>query len=57
MYGIYDIALNATRDSRADFWIFPPVKKVNQPFVARSIVFYDQFGNKHSLKKVRFGYT
>jgi hypothetical protein len=57
MYGMYDIAPNATRDSRADFWIFPPIKKVNQPFVAHAVIFYDQFGNKHSLKKVRFGYT
>jgi hypothetical protein len=57
MYGMYDIAPNATPDSRADFWIFPPAQNANQPFVAHSIVFYDQFSNKHSLKKVRFGYT
>jgi hypothetical protein len=53
MYGMCDIAPNATRDSRADLWIFPPVRQANQPFVARSIAFYDQVGNKHSLKKRR----
>ena len=57
LYGMYDIAPNATRDSGVDFWIFPSIKKVNQPFVARSVIFYDQFGNKHSLKKVRFEYS
>jgi hypothetical protein len=57
MFGMYDIQPNATRDSRADFWIVPPVLTVNQPFVAHSVIFYDQFGNQHSLKNVRFGYS
>ena len=57
MYGMYDIAPNDTRGSRADFWIFPPVCKKNQTFTAHSVVFYDQFGNTHSLRKIRFGYT
>lgn len=57
IYGMYDIAPNATRDSRADFWVFPPVRNANQTFTAHSIIFYDQFGNKHFLKKVRFRYN
>lgn len=57
MYGMYDIAPNATRDSRADFWIFPPVLQADRPFVAYAVIFYDQFGNKLSIMKVRFGYT
>jgi len=56
-YGMYDIAPNSTRDSRADFWIFPPVRKSKEPFLAHSVVFYDQFGNPHVVKKLRFGYT
>jgi len=56
-YGMYDIEPNDTRDSRADFWIFPPVQQANRPFVAHSVVFYDQFGNRHTLKKLRFRYT
>jgi len=56
-YGMYNIEPNDTRDSRADFWIFPPVRRVNQDFVAHTIIFYDQFGNKHKVKKLRFRYT
>ena len=56
-YGMYDIDPNDTRDSRTDFWIFPPVRKPNEPFIAHSVIFYDQFGNKHAMKKLRFKYT
>jgi hypothetical protein len=56
-YGMYDIEPNDTRDSRADFWVYPPVRKPNEPFTVYSAIFYDQFGNKHVVKKLRFNYT
>ncbi len=56
-YGMYDIDPQLTRDSRADFWIFPPVRKPRKRFVAHSVIFYDQFGNKHRVNRLRFNYA
>ncbi len=56
-YGMYDVQPNDTRNSRADFWVYPPFRKPNEPFNVHSVIFYDQFGNKHVVKKLRFIYT
>jgi hypothetical protein len=56
-YGMYDIEPNQTRDSRADFWVFPPVQKANRTFVAHSVVFWDQLGNKHFVRRLSFRYS
>jgi len=54
MYGMYDIAPNETRNISCDFWIYPPVVEASKPFAAKSIRFFDQFGNVHILKAVEF---
>jgi hypothetical protein len=45
-------ARTTTRAS-AHFWILPPVRHEGEPFNA-TVVFVDQFGNKHSVRDVRF---
>jgi len=55
-HGMYDIGPNETRDSRASFWVLPPVRKEGDPFAVHSILFYDQFGNAYPMKKLRFAY-
>lgn len=54
MYGMYDIPPGETRDLTFDFWIFPPVSKLGENFIASSVTVIDQFGNRHSMKRVRF---
>lgn len=54
MYGIYDIPPNETRDSHFDFWVYPPVAKLGEPFTARSVALMDQFGNRHEVKRLIF---
>ena len=54
LHGFYDIPPNETRNAPFDFWIYPPVAKVGEDFTARSVTFIDQFGNRHSVKKVTF---
>ena len=57
MYGMYDIPPSETRDVSFDFWVYPPVEKPKNAFAARAIVFIDQFGNRHKLKRVSFRST
>jgi hypothetical protein len=54
MYGMYDIPPNETRNVSFDFWVYPPVVASTEPFVARTVSFFDQFGNCHTVKRVRF---
>ncbi len=54
LHGFYDIPPNETRNAPFDFWVYPPVAKVGEDFTARSVTFIDQFGNRHSVKKVTF---
>jgi hypothetical protein len=54
MYGMYDIPPGETRDASFDFWVYPPVAKPDEHFTAHSIVFLDQFGNRHKVKRVQF---
>jgi hypothetical protein len=55
MYGMYDIPPNETRDLTFDFWVYPPVFAPSKPFVAQSVVIFDQFGNEHKVRHVVFG--
>lgn len=57
MYGMYDIPPGETRDVSFDFWIYPPVEKPENAFTSRAVVFIDQFGNRHKLKRVSFRST
>ena len=57
MYGMYDIPAGETRDVSFDFWVYPPVAEAEELFTARSVVFIDQFGNRHKLKRVGFRST
>jgi hypothetical protein len=52
MCGMYDIPSGETRDLSFDFWVYPPVARSNEHFEAQSIVFLDQFGNRHKVKRV-----
>lgn len=54
MYGMYDIPPGETRNTSFDFWVYPPVCKPHEHFTAHSIIFIDQFGNRHTLKHVQF---
>lgn len=54
MYGMYDIPPNETRNLSFDFWVYPPVVASTEPFVARTVSFFDQFGNRHTVKRVQF---
>lgn len=54
MHSMYDIAPNETRNISCDFWIYPPVVEASKPFMAKSVRFFDQFGNAHVVKGVRF---
>jgi hypothetical protein len=54
MHGMYDIAPNETRNISCDFWVYPPVVDASKSFTAESIRFFDQFGNVHIVKAVKF---
>lgn len=54
MYGMYDIPPSETRNVSFDFWVYPPVVKSTEPFVAHTVAFLDQFGNRHTVKRVQF---
>ncbi len=54
MYGMHDIPPGETRDLTFDFWIFPPVVERGRKFVAHSVTVLDQYGNRHTLKRVEF---
>jgi hypothetical protein len=55
-WGRYDIPPNESRDATIDFWVYPPIAKENTEFRASSISLFDQFGNRHRIRKVTFGY-
>lgn len=54
MHGMYDIQPNETRNISFDFWVYPPVVAATDHFTAHSVIFHDQFGNRHSVKRVQF---
>lgn len=54
MYGMYDIPPNETRNLSFDFWVYPPVVASTELFVACKVCFFDQFGNRHTLRRVQF---
>jgi hypothetical protein len=54
MYGMYDIGPNETRKVSFDFWVYPPVASLSETFSPRSVIFFDQFGNRHSVKRIAF---
>lgn len=54
LHGFYDIPPNETRNAHFDFWVYPPVAKAQEDFTAHSVTFIDQFGNRHSVRKVTF---
>lgn len=56
LHGFYDIPPNETRNAPFDFWVYPPVAKVREDFIAHSVTLIDQFGNRHSVRGVIFGY-
>jgi hypothetical protein len=54
LHGMFDIPPGETRTMSFDFWVFPPVVEPKQAFTAHSVRFMDQFGNKHTVRRVRF---
>ena len=52
-WGVHEIAPHSTVEVSVDFWIDPPTKKPGKPLKA-SVVFLDQFGNKHRTKRLAF---
>lgn len=54
MYGMYDIEPNETRHISFDFWVYPPVISPPKSFDPHTILFFDQFGNRHAVRRVQF---
>jgi hypothetical protein len=54
IYGLYDIGTNETRDLNFNFWVYPPTVQADEPFIAHSVTFVDQFGNGHRVRRVVF---
>ena len=54
LHGMYDIPPNETRNLSFHFWVYPPVVASTKAFVARTVAFIDQFGNRHVVKRVQF---
>ncbi len=55
-YGEFEIPPNDTRNATFHIWLYPPVEKEHQTFVAHSVVVMDHFGNQHKVKGVKFEY-
>lgn len=51
--GIQEVAPGSTVEVSVDFWIEPPTKKPGKPLRA-SVVFLDQFGNRHQTNRLAF---
>jgi len=54
LHGFYDIPPNETRNAPFDFWVYPPVAKAREKVNAHAVIFVDQFGNRHTVRKVTF---
>ena len=54
LHGMFDIPPGETRTMSFDFWVFPPVVEPKEAFIAHSVRFMDQFGNKHAVRRVGF---
>jgi hypothetical protein len=54
MYGLFDIPPGKTRDLSFSFWLRPPVAAQPEAFTAHSVVLTNQFGKRHTLRRVRF---
>lgn len=52
-WGVHEVAPDSTVEVTVDFWIDPPTKKPGKPLRA-SVVFLDQFGNRHRSKRLTF---
>ncbi|MDA0206915.1 MAG: hypothetical protein O3A53_03815 [Acidobacteria bacterium] len=52
-WGVHEIAPHTTVEVSVDFWIDPPTKKPGKALKA-SVVFLDQFGNRHRTKRLAF---
>jgi hypothetical protein len=57
MYGLYEIPAGETRDVSFDFWVEPPTVKPTQEFIAHSVIFFDQLGNRHPVRRLGFRST
>lgn len=55
-YDAFAIPPGDTRNASCHIWLYPPVAKQQQTFVAHSVIITDHFGNRHKLKNVRFEY-
>jgi hypothetical protein len=54
IYGAFDIQPDESRDLTFDFWVYPPVRDSWESFTPHSLAFIDQFGNKHTVKRITF---
>ena len=52
-FGSCPILPGETTEVTSDFWIVPPLRKEGEDF-RTSVVFVDQYGNEHKIKKVVF---
>ena len=52
-WGVHEITPHTTVEVSVDFWIDPPTKNPGKPLKA-SVVFLDQFGNRHQTKRLTF---
>jgi hypothetical protein len=52
-WGVHEIPPHATVEASVDFWIDPPTKRPGKKLRA-SVVFLDQFGNRHRSARLAF---
>jgi hypothetical protein len=53
LYGHFPILPGATTEVSTLFWVIPPSRREGEDFVS-DVLFLDQYGNRHKIKKVRF---
>ena len=54
IYGAFDIPPDESWDLTFDFWVYPPVRDSWETFTPHFVAFVDQFGNKHTAKRITF---
>jgi hypothetical protein len=55
-YDAFPIPPGDTRNASCHVWLYPPVAKKREKFVAHSVTITDHFGNRHKIKSVSFEY-
>ena len=55
-WGRHPLPPGGSGDIKLDFWVIPPFRKEGEEFTS-DVTVTDQFGNHHTIKRVRFSYS